>query len=193
MGRSVTVAEVQEFQIYTQFEDGTEHQMEYGFGSGPLDAFGGAIDDGIDRELRTAVAQLGPAPIVATIDADIRDHLDLHEWRLAVIQIAVLFEAWLADYLRARLSAKGFDAAAIKGMFLKPNGQPKSATALASRLVLEATGFDFGSTPEFVAWTSAVRDPRNELVHGNRFDVAEREAEAANDAVANAVALLSSK
>jgi len=191
--RSVTVSEVQDFRVITEYEDGSEHSMEFGSGSGPMHGFGGAIEDDVDAALRAAIAEDDPPSIELTLDADIRDHLDLHEWRLALIQSGVLFEAWLAAFLRNRFAANGLDPSAIDAKFAKPSGLPKSATALAAETLRDATGFNFAGTPEFTKWCEKVRDPRNDLVHGARFNVTAAEAHEAYDAVLKAVELLSTK
>lgn len=190
--RSVTVSEVQEFVFYTTHADGTETQMEFGSGSGPLHGFWGAIEDSIDAALREAVSQETPPSIVATLDADIRDHLDLREWRLALIQTAVVFEALLSEFIRKWFGDQGLSEEAINQKFFRKAGLPHSATYLARVVVKEATGNDFAQTKEFEHWASNVRDPRNDIVHGKRFLVAAQDAYAAYNATAAAIALLRS-
>lgn len=191
--RSVTPSEVQEFQYYTQYDDGTEEQMEYGEGSGPLHGFGGAIDDSTEVALRAAVRVEGEPPIDLTLDADIRNNIDLREWRLALIQSAILFEAHLAACIRLGFHKQGLDEGAMSAWFAKPDGYPRSATSLAATVVPPALGFDFASTAEFADWTRHVRDPRNDLVHGKRFAVSQEEAQLAYRVVRTASALLTSR
>jgi len=88
----VTPAVIQEFHIVTEFEDGTSQTLQYGVGSGPLHGMGGAIPDDQDQALRAAILVNSPPMIYAVLDADVRDHLDLRKWRLALIEAAVLFE-----------------------------------------------------------------------------------------------------
>jgi hypothetical protein len=147
----------------TRFEDGASQTQEFGSGSGPLHGFGGAIDDELDSKLRAAIALPDAPAIESTLDANIRDHLDLEDWRLAVVETAVLFEARIATFLRARFAANGVAVADVDAKFVEPNGRPRSVTYLAKTLVLEATGFDFAATAEYSRWKSAVRDLRNTL------------------------------
>jgi len=159
-------------------------------GNGPAFMFGPGLDGAVDARLRAAVAKTEPPEIGPTLDADILDHLDLHEWRLAVIQTAVFFEAWLSRFARARFAQAGPSPSAIEAKFLRSDGQPKSATAIAKNLVKEATGVDFSATTEYDNWAKEVRDLRNDLVHGKRFDVTHSEAIRAHEAVHVAIALL---
>jgi hypothetical protein len=188
----VTCSVIQEFRIFRQYDDGPDDQMEFGSGSGPLEGFGGALDEALETQLRAAVAQEQSSDFVSRLDADIRDHLDLQEWRLAIIQSAVLFEAWLSSFIRRRFATKGLAANVIDDKFINARGLPKSATALASQVVNEATGFDFEGTPHFASWAADVRDPRNELVHGKRSAASRVEATAAYSATIAAIKLLDS-
>jgi hypothetical protein len=186
----VTMSLIQEFHLVTEFEDGTTQQQEYGSGSGPLNGFGGAIPDDVDGQLRKAVAAAAPPTIQSTLDVNIRDCLDLQEWRLALIEAAVLFEAWLYKFVRERYTKNGMAVPIIDRKFRRPDGSPKSITSVAKTLVRDATGFNFGDTAEYGRWETTVRNPRNDLVHGKRFDVSPKEAHDAYSAVTEAIGLL---
>lgn len=191
--RPVTLSVIQQFHLTTELEDGSSQTQEYGSGSGPLHGFGGAIFDDQNRLLREAVGKAAPPSIDATIDSNIRDYLDLAEWRLVVIEAAVMFEAWLARFVRKRYLTNGLAEPDIDSKFNKPDAFPKSITAIAKNLVLDATGFDFFATAEYSDWASKVRDLRNDLVHGKRFDVTRQEAQDAYTSVKASMALLSNK
>ena len=193
--RRVTPALVHEFRLITVFDDDSTDPPPrlYVTGSGPMQTFGAGLEARIDSQLRTAVAQAEPPPIGAILDADVRSHLEQREWRLAVIQVAVLFEAWLHRFVRARFARKRIPSADIEAKFLRADGVPKSATSIAKSLVKEATGFDFSATAEYRSWEKKVRDLRNDLVHGARFDVTQTEATEACDAAAAAIALMETK
>ncbi|HEX9155399.1 MAG TPA: hypothetical protein VF819_07530 [Nitrospira sp.] len=186
----VTLSVVQEFSLFTIFDDDSTQKQTYMHGSGSAWMFVSGLEGAKDATLRAAVAQLESPPILAILDSDIVDHLDLREWRLAVIQLAVLFEAWLSRFIRTRFAKSGLGSAAMEAKFVRSDGQPKSATAIAKGLVKEATGFDFATTTEYDNWAKDVRDLRNDLVHGKRFDVTESEAMGAYRAVHAAIALL---
>ena len=179
---------VQSFIVTTEFEDGEQKQQNYGVGSGPLHGMGGSISEAEDEALRRAVAIAEPPSLDQTLDANIRDCIDLEDWRLAVIESAVAFEAWVSRFLRRRLE---HDAVAdVEQRFLNSRGYPRSITNIAQRMVEEVTGFAFGASAEFTAWALQVRDLRNELVHGKRFHVTQAEALLAYDTVKLAIAAI---
>jgi len=189
----VTLSVIQEFHLITEFEDGQLQHQEFGTGSGPLYGFGGAIADEVDNRLRTLISKPDPPNIYSTLDANIKNYLDIGDWRLAVIEAAVMFEAWLTEYLREKFKNKGIPEIEIASKFVKRDGLYKSVTELARDLVLEVTGFNFSATTEFLEWSTKVRDLRNDLVHGKRFDVTSQDAKGAYNAVLNAIKALISK
>jgi hypothetical protein len=189
----VTVSTIQEFHLTTVFEDGQLQHQEFGGSSGPLNGFGGAISDDLDKKLRESVSKIDPPSIYQTMDLNIRNYFDLEDWRLAIIETAVIFEAWLAKYVRDKFTDQGVSSVDIDAKFIGTRGLPKSVTAIAKELVLDATGFDFSTSTEYVEWTTKVRDLRNDLVHGKRFDVIAVEAKDAYIAVNSAIKLLSTK
>ncbi len=181
----VTMAVIQSFNVTTEFEDGEQINQQYGSGSGPLNGMGGAIPDEQDRALRAAVSRPIPPNIDEMLDANIRNYLDLQEWRLAVVESAVAFEAWVSRYLRERLAACG--TSDVEQFFLDSRGLPRSMTSIAQKLVKQLTGHNFGETDEYKAWASKVRDLRNDIVHGKRFDVTREQAIRAYDAMKAAI------
>lgn len=187
---AVTPQMLGDFQFETVYEDGTRDSYAYGASNGPLDGFGGAIAQESDQALRAAVGDQTPPPIDATLDANIRNNLDLRDWRMAAIEAAVLFEAWIVPAIRARLVANGLSTADIDARFSRPNGVPHSVTHIAKTLVYEACQLDFKSTVEYADWAAHARDVRNELVHGSRIDVTRNEAVRAYQSVRGAMALI---
>ncbi len=167
--------------------------LRYGAGSGALRGFGGALDEPSERELRDVIFNPTPPPIFKTLELNILDCLDLRDWRLALIELAVLFEAWVSGFVRDKFRGAGLPDADIDKKFLNSKGLPLSVTAIARDLVAEATRFDFSATAEYANWATSVRDMRNLLVHGKRFDVSEQEAISAQQAVVAAITLLKTK
>lgn len=187
---SITIQVVQSFIVTTEFEDGEQKHQTFGTGSGPLHGMGGSISDAEDEALRRAVAIPEPPSLDQTLDANIRDCIDLHDWRLAVIESAVAFEAWVSRFLRRRLEC---DAVAdLEQRFLDSRGYPRSITNIAQRMIEEVTGFAFGASAEYAAWALHVRDVRNELVHGKRFQVTQAEALQAYETVKLAIVTIKS-
>lgn len=180
----VTMTVIQRFNLTSEFEDGEQIQQPYCLGM-PLNGMGGAIPDEQDAALRAAIALSVPPSIDETLDTNIRNYLDLQEGRLAVIESAVAFEAWVSRHLREKLLARG--TLDIEKLFLDKRGNPCSITNIAKKLVRLVTGHDFGSTDEYAAWSSKVRDLRNDIIHGKCFDVSREQAIQAYDAVRAAI------
>ena len=84
--------------------------------------------------------------IEATLDANIRDHLQLEEWRLAVVETAVLFEAWLARFLRARFETNGLPASDIDALLER---EPRNIAALVAKGELRSAAGDGRSAAAF--------------------------------------------
>ena len=189
----VTISAIQEFHLITEFQDGKNQIQEFGGGSGPLHGFGGAISEDQERNLREAVSKIDPPNIYNTMKLNIINYFDLEDWRLVVIESAVLFEAWLSKCIREKFICAGLSTSIIDSKFKKSNGFPKSITDIAKNLFLEATGFYFSLTAEYTNWETQVRDLRNGLVHGKRYDITYQEANDAFKAVNSAISLLSTK
>lgn len=187
---SVTMPMIHSFTVTTQFEDGSRTTQQYGASSGPLRGMGGAIPDDQDQELREAVASPRPPDLAKTLDANIRDYLSLQNWRLAIIESAVAFEAWLSSFLRLKFDANGLSPEEIDQKFLTARGLPRSITSIAKNLVNEAINFDFASSTEYAAWEVDVRDIRNDVVHGKRFDISKHEAERAYSSMKSAISVI---
>ena len=187
----VTVAEIQEFHLITENEDGEKRHQEFGASSGPLRGFGGAIEDKLDAKLRLAVELPEPPPIGQTFESNINNYLDHNEWRLVIIEVAVLFEMWLTGYVRSKFVDNGLSQERINEEFKNSRGFPKSITAVAKQLVKQATGIDFSITTEYKNWESKVRDPRNELIHGQRFNFTQLDANESYQAAKDAFSILS--
>ncbi|MFC2003113.1 hypothetical protein ACFLV4_04125 [Chloroflexota bacterium] len=187
----ITASVIQEFHLSTDYGDGAENHQEYGAGSGPLHGFGGAIPEDIDNKIRQAIFSKEPPLIDDILDCEIRNYMDLQEWRLALIESAVLFESWLTRLLRTIAQQKGMSSHDIDALFTQKNGQPKSITSIASSIVKEIKGVNFAGTSEYDKWKTCVRDPRNDVVHGKVFEISRDEAQAAYEAVKKAISYLS--
>ncbi|MEJ7578436.1 MAG: hypothetical protein WKF74_15675 [Pyrinomonadaceae bacterium] len=187
--RAITPQVIQSFYIVTSFKDGTSITQTYGTGSGPLHGLGGAIPDEQDDVLREALKKEEEPSIIATIELEVRDKIDLREWRLAVIEAAVLFETWLSIHVRSLFKSKGLSDNDIEAKFHKNDKYrtPLSAYAIAKDLIGEASGYDFGNTAEFSNWCDKTKDVRNDIVHGKKFIVTRQEAIDSYDAVKKAI------
>jgi len=190
---TVTPAVIQRFHLTTIYNDNTPHKLQYSTSNGAAHGFGGAISEEVDIKIRESVSKNEPPPLSDVLETNILDHLDLQEWRLALIESAVLFESWLHRYLKDKYKSAKLQDADIEKKFLRNDGIPHSVTYLAKNLVKDATGFDFGSTFEFTNWASKVRDYRNDIVHGSKYIITPQEALEAYTSVKQAIELLSTK
>lgn len=190
--RPVTPQVIQTFLVITEFTDGTSNTQTYGSGSGPLHGLGGAIPDDIDKKLRDILITEELPPILNILELEIRDKLDLREWRLSVIESAVFFETWLHQYVRSLFKANGLSDHEIDNKFHRNDAHriPLSAFAIAKNLISEASGFDFSITTEFDEWCTKTKDLRNLIVHGKQYVVSEKEARKCFEAVQNAISVI---
>lgn len=115
------------------------------------------------------------------------------EYRGAIIETAILFEAWLKSRLHSAFLRKGLTDELTRLKFLNDKKHPRTADYVAKHLVKEATGFDFSITNEYRLWRAEVADVRNDLVHGTRRSAVRGDAERAIDAVNKAIAILRAK
>ncbi|HQR53034.1 MAG TPA: hypothetical protein PLZ79_07165 [Burkholderiales bacterium] len=188
----VTEVTIQSFRIAVEFDDG--NQWMTGIGHAPGGGFElNELSHDVDRRLRERVGRSDAPPIELTLEANIQDYMALRDYRRAIIEAAILFEAWITGYLRGRFAMQGLDSAAIDEKFSDDRGYPRSATWIAQNLVKDATGFDFKSAAECADWKVNVVNKRNDLMHGKSFSASWREAYAAVCAVQNARKLLGGK
>jgi hypothetical protein len=119
---------------------------------------------------------MDPIEFTRELYLDAQSRLATQDYRLAVIEAEILFEAWLSRYLAEHLARQGTSENDIRVRFKHKNGRPRSVTNLVTAVFKDITGFDFASTPECQRWKDDLRNIRNELVHGERRDVTEVEA-----------------
>ena len=213
--RPITPAIVQGFTIFNSMTDGSTFTQQYVTDKSVIDVakaktgnlppstyhmdamlhgMGGAIDDQIDTTLRSMLNQDIEPPIIETLHLEVKDKLDLREWRLAVIESAVLFETYLNSKMRKVYKEQGLSESDMEDKFYKNDGYrtPLSSYAIASSIVQDATGFDFKSTSEFQAWSVHTKDLRNDVVHGKKYKVNQEEAVLSYNSVLNAIRLIDS-
>ena len=154
-----------------------------------LHGMGGSITDEKEASLRKTLDQDIQPSILETLNLEVQDKLDLREWRLAVVESAVLFETYLNTFLRNVYKTKGLTEAQVEDKFHKNDKYktPLFAFAIAKNLVKDATGYDFESTTEFTSWATNTKDLRNEIVHGKKFSVTQEEANLSYESVLKAI------
>ncbi len=212
--RPVTPAIIQSFTIFNEIRNQPTFHQHYVTDSSVLDVsdnepstlppssyhmdalmqgMGGSISDEIDAKLRDVLATDIEPSIIETLHLEVKDKLDLREWRLAAIEAAVLFETFLNTCLREEYKAKGLPESEIEDKFHKTDRfrTPLSSYAIAKTLVSDATGFDFSETPEFQAWSNHTKDLRNDVVHGKTYKVSKQQATLSYQCVVDAINIIS--
>lgn len=211
--RPVTPATIQSFTIFNEYKEQPTFVQHYVTDKPVLEVdednpslppssyhmdammrgMGGSIPDDIDANIRETLENDIEPSIIETLQLEVKDKLDLREWRLAAIEAAVLFETFLNIKLRDVYKAQGIPDSDIEDKFHKNDRQrtPLSSYAIAKNLIKDATGFDFASTTEFGEWSNKTKDLRNELVHGKKYKVTKEEAQLSYKCVANSINLIS--
>jgi hypothetical protein len=128
------------------------------------------------------------------IKLEIQDNFDLREYRIAAIEVAVLFETWLGKHLRQLYKAQTnlHSDAEIEDKFLKNDRYrtPQSISYQASTLIEDASGYKFQDTTEFTEWKTKTTNLRNDIVHGKKHKVSRLESEESYQAVINAIRVI---
>lgn len=172
----VTPSIIQLFHIGSVSTTGDTVWQQYATGSGALQMFGGTLPEDKDAQLRAAVGQTSPPEIKLVLDQQVRGYLELGEWRLAIIETAVLFETFLAYAIAEYLKDRGKSPIEIHAALHLPDGRPHEAEHLAKRVIRQISGFDFAATSEFQRWKEDVSRIRGLVVHGATFPVSENHA-----------------
>lgn len=212
--RPVTPAIIQSFIIFNEYKDQSTFIQNYVTDKSVLEVeeeinpsippssyhmdammhgMGGAISDEIDNTLRETLDKDIEPSIVDTLHLEVKDKLDLREWRTAAIEAAVLFETFLNTRLRDVYKNQGLSDSDIENKFHKNDRirTPLSSYAIAKNLVKDATGFDFAATTEFQNWSDNTKDLRNDVVHGKKYKVTKEEAQLSYTCVVNSINLIS--
>jgi len=175
----ITPAVIQEFHIGTDYGSGVENWVPTGRGSGHMNGFGGAIADDIDVQIRNAVAQSDPPDFAQVLFAEVQNNADLRNWRMVVIDTAILFEVFLTSLIRFVAAQRGKSDVEIEKLLNQKNGLPHNVEYLAMHVLEEVTGFAFKQDSRFRDWKEKVASLRNDLVHGRKRDVTAEEVEGA--------------
>lgn len=131
-----------------------------------------------EQELRNAISKNSGVPTIKKMRLDVLDKLDLHEWTLAIVESAIMFETWLNQYIRKKYIESGLSDDEIDDKFRRDdrNRTPHSSYTIATKLLHDATGYNFEATDECSEWSRHTKDVRNEIVHGKRISSTKSEA-----------------
>lgn len=211
--RPITPAIIQEFLIFDSYKgdstiiksyvtdrsilnDKEDNELFHGLDyhmDATMRGMGGSIPDEEDLELRQILDKDIEPSIIKTLQLEVKDKLDLREWRLAAIESAVLFETFLNIKLRGAYKKSGLSDIEIENKFHENDRHktPLSSYKIAKLLVKDALGFDFSLTSEFREWCRNTKDLRNEIVHGKKYKVTREEATLGYDSVKKSISLIS--
>ncbi|MCC3159535.1 hypothetical protein LJ737_19995 [Hymenobacter sp. 15J16-1T3B] len=132
------------------------------------------LPDEEDRILRSELSKISSPDILDTLDINIRQRLELQEWKIAIIESAVLFESWVQPRIRymalgvKKMSRKSFDRL-MKFKDADNNSHPKPMSMILDSVVLELTGVEFVNTDVYKELKQNALTPRNLIVHGSKF------------------------
>jgi hypothetical protein len=174
--RELSMLDIVHFKIVEEFGVSNAREHWYSTGRSAL-VFG--IDEErqrIENQLRQRAVAAAPVEFLRQLQLDVESHLSGGDHRLAVIEMASLFEAWLRRYIIHALTRQGCQANEIAARFVSPSGRHLGVTEIARDLVKDVFGFDFYNSPTGLTWKTDLRDVRNSLIHGSRETVTPDEA-----------------
>lgn len=191
----ITKSIIQNFTITNSFSNGDKKNQNFTYGSGSLYGFGNLLNNEQDLKLRTFLKKGNIPSILEILKLEVKNKLDLTEWRLASIESALLFETWIKIFLREQFSKLELVECEINEKFHRKdkNKTPHSTYYLAKELIKKTINFDFFDTIEFNEWSINTRDLRNDIIHGIRFEVTEKEAKLSFESVKKAIDLIEEK
>jgi hypothetical protein len=174
--RPVTPYHIVHYWITEGWSEGEKRTRVVSRGRGPLQI--GISDEQLRVEtiLRRRLQSDSNVEFVRSLYLDAFAHLELGNYRLAVVEAAVLFEAWLKGFLVQQYEVQGLTASEIRAKFITASGRHRTVTYIADHLVRDATGLDFAKTDENGVWKTRVRDLRNAVVHGEETQLSEQDA-----------------
>ena len=177
--RELSMLDIVHFKIVEEFGPGNAREHWYSTGRSALvvgiDEARRRMEDG----LRARIGAAAPVEFLHQLQLDVEAHLSSGDHRLAVIEMATLFEAWLRRYIVHALTTQGSQPHDIERRFTNRSGRFIGVTDIARTLVPEVFGFDFLNSEAGLAWQRDLRDLRNSLVHGSRETVTTEEAKLA--------------
>jgi hypothetical protein len=188
----ITPQIIQTFLIFNRFTNGETKTQTYGSLSGPLVGLGSNISNEQDSLLRKKLEKGDIPLIVDSLELEIKNKLDLRDWRLAAVDSAVLFETWLKIFIREQFELKSLSKDEIDGKFHKNDKYktPHSTFHLAKTVIKKCSGFDFFNTDKFKNWSKKTRGLRNNIIHGNQYKVNEKEARESFNSVIESIELI---
>ena len=175
----LSVDDVAHFVIVEDYAAHPRHTWFLTKGRGPLRMGLGEEERAREEALRARLQSGQDVPFLRQLHLAALSHFDSGDFRLAVVEQATLFEAWLRRRLVGALRQQGMTEDKIEKKFQDPKGKFLTITTIARDLVPEILGKNFVKSAPGQAWQKKCVFVRNELIHGSREAVSQAEATAA--------------
>lgn len=180
--RQVSAEDVAHFLIIEEYAAHPQHTWFLTKGRGPLQVGLGKEEQEREEALRARLQSVQDVPFLRQLHLAVLGHYDSGDFRLAVVEQATLFEAWLGRHLVGVLRQRGVSEGKIEKKFQDAKGKFLSITTIARNLVPEILGKNFLKSGPGQAWQKSCVFVRNDLIHGSRETVSQAEAKAALNA-----------
>ena len=176
----ITPGTIGDFHVSTMYSNSSFRQWRLRCSlDGPVIFANTSLSQEKEENLRAAIVQENEPAITQVLYLEAEEKLSLRQWRLAIIEAAILFETWLGLHVRFLFKQQGLSKEDVEKKFINKSGSHLFAKDIAGKLIQEAASFNFKATNEYTDWHEGVAKLRNAVVHGDTFRV---EPQAAIDA-----------
>lgn len=144
------------------------------------------------QDFRKLVGSFLHMEFILELDLQVRRHIELGEYRFAVIFAALQFEYWIKELVKMKLTVEGKTPDDIRKVFWKSKHKPHSVYHIATKTAKAVLNVDFEPLDECEEWSNHCKNLRNDLIHGTRQNVTKEDATRAKLAIDKAcVAIIS--
>lgn len=177
--RELSFVDIVHFKIVEEF--GEDDFREHWYSTGRRELVMGIDKDRkrMEEILRQRLAANVSVEFLRQLQLEVEAHVASGDHRLAVIEMAALFEAWLRRYICYVMAKRGVAQSEIDKQFIRQNGSAMGITEIAKILVPKLLGLDFLNSSSGKEWQNDLRDVRNALIHGSRENVSREEVQRA--------------
>jgi hypothetical protein len=121
--------------------------------------------------------------LIDSLDLSIRSRIETEEWKLVIIESAVMFESWIQPLIKGHyiksLGSKTKAATKLSFKDIEGRSHPMPMGDILKSLIKDAFSFDFENTDAYKNVTANTISPRNKIVHGDGFAATKKTAIAA--------------
>lgn len=186
---SLSTYEIGRFSIADRYEDDTGDNRVRFVTQSALKS--GPMDEAVLDRVRKGVQSPSPLTIYNELDLNAEDKIDRGEFNSAIIDSAILFEAWVEQAYQIVAVEQGkSEEEALEDI---TKGDDSDETISPKNIIkdhLSKFGFDFSETDEFEAWDKDTRIVRHKVVHDG-YQASQQEARDAKDGATAALVRLS--